>query len=64
MYWQAGGLRGANPAQAFYVKCDSTTTPFADIQAGRINIEVGVALQYPTEFVVIKLGQLTGSATA
>lgn len=64
MYWQAGGLRGANPSQAFYVKCDSTTTPFADIQAGRINIEVGVALQYPTEFVVIKLGQLTGSATA
>ena len=62
-YWQAGGLRGASPAQAFYVKCDSTTTSFADIQNGQVNIEVGVALQYPTEFVVIKLGQLTGNAT-
>lgn len=63
-YWKDGGLRGAAPAQAYYVKCDATTTSFADIQNGRVNIEVGVALQYPAEFVVIKLGQLTGNATA
>lgn len=63
-YWSNGGLRGSSPTQAYYVKCDSTTTTFADIQAGRVNIEVGVALQYPAEFVVIKLGQLTGNATA
>ena len=63
-YWQSGGLRGTNPGQAYYVKCDSTTTTFADIQNGRVNIEVGVALQYPAEFVVIKIGQLTGNASA
>jgi hypothetical protein len=63
-YWSNGGLRGSSPTQAYYVKVDSTTTTFADIQAGRVNIEVGVALQYPAEFVVIKLGQLTGNATA
>ena len=63
-YWQSGGLRGTNPSQAYYVKCDATTTSFADMQAGRVNIEVGVALEYPAEFVVIKLGQLTGNATA
>ena len=63
-YWQSGGLRGTNPGQAYYVKCDSTTTSFADIQNGRVNIEVGVALQYPAEFVVIKIGQLTGNASA
>lgn len=63
-YWQQGGLRGASPQQAFYVKVDSTTTSFADIQNGRVNIEVGVALQYPSEFIVIKLGQITGNATA
>ena len=63
-YWQQGGLRGATAQQAFYVKVDSTTTTFADIQNGRVNIEVGVALQYPAEFVVIKLGQITGNATA
>jgi len=63
-YWQSGGLRGTNPGQAFYVKCDSTTTTFTDMQSGRVNIEVGVALEYPAEFVVIKIGQLTGNASA
>jgi len=63
-YWQAGGLRGSNPSQAFYVNCDDTTTDFTDIQAGIVNVVVGVALEYPAEFVVIKLGQLTGNASA
>jgi hypothetical protein len=63
-YWQQGGLRGTSPTQAYYVKVDDTTTTFADMQNGRVNIEVGVALQYPAEFIVIKLGQLTGSASA
>jgi len=64
MYWQQGGLRGATPEQAFYVKCDSSTTSDADIANGQVNIQVGVALEYPAEFVVINIGQLTGSATA
>ena len=63
-YWNAGGLRGTNPGQAFFVKCDSTNNSFTEIQAGRVNIEVGVALEYPAEFVVIKIGQLTGNASA
>lgn len=63
-YWQQGGLRGNTPAESYYVKVDGTTTTWSDIQNGRVNIEVGVALQYPAEFVVIKIGQLTGSATA
>lgn len=63
-YWKDGGLRGGSSDQAYFVKCDETTTSFADIQNGRVNIEVGVALEYPAEFVVIKLGQLTGNATA
>jgi len=63
-YWQTGGLRGTNPSQAYYVKCDDSNNPFTEIQAGRVNIEVGVALEYPAEFVVIKLGQLTGNASA
>lgn len=63
-YWQSGGLRGATTSEAYYVKCDSTTNTPADILTGVVNIEVGVAIQYPAEFVVIKLGQITGSATA
>ena len=62
-FWQQGGLRGSTAAQAFFVKVDSTTTSFTDIQNGIVNIEVGVALQYPAEFIVIKLSQLTGNAT-
>jgi len=63
-YWQQGGLRGSSPDKAYYVKVDSSTTSQADIQNGRVNIEVGVALEYPAEFIVIKLGQITGTATA
>lgn len=63
-YWNSGGLRGTNQEQAFYVLCDATNNPFTEIQAGRVNIEIGVALEYPAEFVVIKIGQLTGNATA
>lgn len=63
-YWKDGGLRGASADQAYFVKCDDTTTTFTDIQNGRVNVEVGVALEYPAEFVVIKLGQLTGNASA
>lgn len=62
-FWVAGGLRGASPAEAFYVKCDKTTNTDVDIQNGVVNIEIGVALQYPAEFVVINLGQITGNAT-
>lgn len=63
-YWQQGGLRGNSPDQAYFIKVDETTTTWSDIQNGRVNIEIGVALQYPAEFVVIKIGQLTGNATA
>jgi phage tail sheath protein FI len=61
-FWQSGGLRGATAAQAFFVRVDSSTTSFTDIQNGIVNIEIGVALQYPAEFIVIKLSQLTGNA--
>ena len=63
-YWAQGGLRGSTPAQAFYVKCDSQNNSSADLAAGRVNIEVGVAVEYPAEFIVISIGQITGSATA
>jgi len=63
-YWQQGGLRGASPKEAFFVRCDATTTSFTDMQNGIVNIEVGVALEYPAEFVAIKLSQLTGNASA
>ena len=58
VYRNQGGLRGS-ASTAFYVKCDSETTTAADVINGQVNMEVGVALQYPAEFVVINLSQLT-----
>jgi phage tail sheath protein FI len=62
-FWRSGGLRGSVPAQAFYVKCDTELNPQLSIDAGLVNIEVGVALQRPAEFVVIKIGQFDGGTT-
>lgn len=60
-YRTAGGLRGASEAEAFFVKIDSENNPQSSIELGEVNIEVGVALQYPAEFIVINLTQKTAS---
>ena len=62
-YWSQGGLRGATPADAFFVKCDSSTNTLIKIDNGEVNMEIGVALQRPAEFVIIKIGQYDGGTT-
>lgn len=62
-FWRNGGLAGASSSQAFYVKCDASINTPAVVNAGELRIEVGVALQRPAEFVIIKIGQLDGGAT-
>lgn len=62
-FWRQGGLRGSSPTQAFFVKCDAVNNPQSSIDNGYVNIEVGVALQRPAEFVVIKISQFDGGAT-
>lgn len=61
--WQAGGLKGATPASAFYVKCDGTNNTPNSISSGVLNVEIGVALQTPAEFVVIRIGQFDGGSS-
>ena len=58
-YRNQGGLRGATPAQAFFVKCDAENNTAQAIANGEVHIQVGVALQYPAEFIVIDLSQKT-----
>jgi uncharacterized protein len=60
-YRNQGGLRGATAAQAFYVLCDASNNTQASMANGVVNIQVGVALQYPAEFVVINLSQITAA---
>ena len=62
-YWRQGGLRGDTPADAFFVKCDDELNTLAVIDEGKVILEVGVALQRPAEFVIIRIGQFDGGAT-
>ena len=62
-FWSQGGLVGTTPQQAFFVKTDSTINTQTTIDNGEVHIEVGVALQRPAEFVVIKIGQFDGGTT-
>jgi hypothetical protein len=63
-FYREGGLKGENASQAFYVVCDSTNNTETSIDQGIVNVEVGVALQYPAEFIVINLSQWTGGSNA
>lgn len=55
--FRAGAFQGAKPDEAFFVKCDSSTTTQTDIDNGVVNILVGFAPLKPAEFVVLKLSQ-------
>jgi hypothetical protein len=58
-YKNQGGLRGATNADAFFIKCDAENNTATTIANGEVHIQVGVALQYPSEFIVIDLSQKT-----
>jgi phage tail sheath protein FI len=58
-YRNQGGLRGATAAQAYFVKCDAENNSAQTIANGEVHIQIGVALQYPAEFIVIDLSQKT-----
>lgn len=53
--WKAGALAGAKPEQAFYVRVGLGETMTAqDILEGRMNIEIGMAVVRPAEFIILK----------
>ena len=58
-YRNQGGLRGTTTAESYYIKVDAENNPPASIAAGEVHVEIGVALEYPAEFVVINLSQKT-----
>jgi hypothetical protein len=60
--WQSGKLLGAEPEDAFCVRCDRTTMTQNDLDNGRLVVVVGVAPVKPAEFVVFQIGQWIGSA--
>lgn len=50
--WRDGALVGTTPSQAYFVRCDATTTSAAEIAAHRVNLQYGLAMARPAEFVV------------
>ena len=53
--WRDGGLAGAVPADAFFVKCGLGSTMTADdILNGKLIIEIGMAVVRPAEFIILR----------
>ncbi len=57
--FRQGAFQGTTPQQAYFVKCDNTTTTPADMENGIINIVIGFAPMHPAEFVVLTIQQTT-----
>lgn len=58
--FRQGAFQGSSPREAFFVRCDHTTTTQSDIDRGVVNIHVGFAPLKPAEFVVIRIQQIAG----
>lgn len=53
--WQQGALAGATPDAAFFVNIGlGSTMSQVDILEGRMNVEIGMAVVRPAEFIVLK----------
>lgn len=61
-YWREGALAGPRPEAAYFVKCNSETMTQSDIEAGIINIQIGIAPLKPAEFIIIRI-RLTSNQT-
>lgn len=58
--WRRGMLDGATSEEAFFVRCDETTNPTSETDAGRMTCEIGVLPPWPAEFVVVRIGMTEG----
>lgn len=62
--FRQGAFQGRSPSEAYFIRCDSSTTTQTDIRNGVLNIIVGFAPLKPAEFVIIKLRQRAGGVAA
>jgi phage tail sheath protein FI len=60
--WRDGALMGTAKAQAFYIRCGTSTMTQDDIDNGRLIMEIGIAPVKPAEFVIIRIGQWAGGS--
>jgi len=64
-FWREGAFAGAAAAEAFNVRCDRTTMTQADLDAGRLTVEISVRPAVSIELitVVLNLGNTFGGST-
>lgn len=60
--WSLGGLRGETAADAYFITCDASINTPQVVSSGEVRMEIGVSLEYPAEFVVIRLSQFDGGS--
>ena len=53
--WREGAFQGSRPEDGFYVRCDRTTTTQAEIDQGRVNVQLGFAPLKPAEFIILRI---------
>ena len=58
--FRQGAFEGETSQEAYFLRCDATTTSQADIDQGIVNIVVGFAPLQPAEFVIFTIGQFAG----
>lgn len=52
--WQQGALTGNSMDEAFFVRIGEDTTTEAEILAGKINVQIGMAVARPAEFIILE----------
>jgi hypothetical protein len=60
--FRQGAFAGSTATQAYFVRCDATTTLPADVANGLVNVQVGFAPMKPVEFVVLGFRIVAGKA--
>jgi hypothetical protein len=58
-----GAFAGTTATDAWFVRCDATTTTPSDQAAGVVNVVIGFAPVMPAEFIVLSLQQPCASAS-
>lgn len=61
--FESGALRGAQPEEAFSVRCDEGLNPTDAVAAGLLTCEVRVALAAPAEFISFRLAARSETST-
>ena len=58
--FREGAFQGGTPHDAYFVKCDATTTTQNDIDAGLVNVVIGFAPLKPAEFIILTISTKAG----